>query len=48
MLEATVFGIAAIALLAAEAPVLAALLVVSFVVNLGLMVYLGQRRQGGI
>ena len=48
MLEATVFGIAAIALLAADAPVLAAVLMVSFAVNLGLMVFLGQRRQGGI
>ena len=48
MLEATVFGIAAIALLAADASVLAVILVVSFAVNVGLMVYLGQRRQGGI
>jgi hypothetical protein len=48
MLEATVFGIAAIALLAAAAPLLAVVLVVSVAVNIGFMVYLGQRRQGGI
>ena len=48
MLEGTVFGIAAIALVAASSPLLAAVLVVSVAVNIGLMVYLGQRRQGGI
>ena len=48
MAEATLFGLAAIALVDAGAALLAMVLVSAVVVNLGLMVVLDQRRQGGI
>ena len=48
MLEATLFGLAAIALLVAGAGLLALVLVIAVAVNIGLMIFLGQRGQGGI
>jgi hypothetical protein len=48
LLEVTVFVVAVAALAATEGAVLAALLAVAVVINIGLMVGLGQRRLGGI
>jgi hypothetical protein len=47
-LEVTLFGFAAIGLLAADEGLLAVALVIAVAVNLGLMVFLGQRGRGGI
>lgn len=48
MLESTLFGLAAIALVAAGAPELGLALVLAVAVNIGLMLLLDQRRTGGI
>jgi hypothetical protein len=48
MLEVTLFGLAAVALLGTGEPALAAVLMIAVMVNLSLMVFLGQRGQGGI
>ncbi len=48
MLEIAVFGLAAIALLAANVGGLAVVLALAVAVNIGLMFVLGQRRLGGI
>ena len=48
MLEVTLFGLAAIALVAAGSPVFAFGLMVAVAVNIALMLLLDQRRRGGI
>jgi hypothetical protein len=48
VLEFTLFALAALALAAADALLLAVILAAAVAVNIGLMVYLGQRRLGGI
>ena len=48
MLEITAFALAVLALAAAGAGLLALILAVAVAVNIALMVYLGQRRVGGI
>jgi hypothetical protein len=48
LLEVTLFTLAVVALVWAEASVAAVLFAGAVVLNIGLMVYLGQRRLGGI